>query len=137
MRRALFIIVLALVASACSGNVFDLEVGQCFDDPPSFDEVANVDIVECSEPHDNEIYLAFDLADGSYPGEVSVEETAVQSCLAGFEPFVGQAYETSTLDIGYLFPTSETWQQGDREIVCLVYDLSGTPLTGTVEGSGR
>jgi len=125
-----------VIAAACGGNVFDLEVGQCFDDPNSFDEVSDVPIVECVEPHDNEIYEVFDLPDGDYPGIDSVEETSQQACLASFEVFVGSDYATSALDIGYLYPTSETWRSGDREVVCMVYDLSGSKLTSTVRGSG-
>lgn len=135
--RMTLLLALALLAAACSGNVFDLEVGQCFNDPDSFDEVANVDIVDCEEPHDNEVYHLFDLADGSYPGLDAVESDAVDGCLAAFEPFVGRDYQTSELDIRYLYPTPDTWDDGDREIVCALFDLSGAQMTGTERNSGR
>lgn len=53
MRRVSALLVVALTAAACSNNVFDLAVARCFDDPDSFDEVANVENVDCAEPHDN------------------------------------------------------------------------------------
>ncbi len=135
--RMTLLLALALMTAACSGNVFDLEVGQCFDDPDSFDEVANVDIVDCAEPHDNEVYHVFDLADGDYPGLAAVEADAGDGCLAQFEPFVGRDYASSQLDVRYLYPTPETWDEGDREIVCSLFDLSGDPMTGSQQGSGR
>ena len=58
MRIATFIAVLAVAAAACSSgeSVFSLELGDCFDDPETFDEVSELDTIDCSEPHDNEIY---------------------------------------------------------------------------------
>ena len=135
--RIALLLALGLITAACSGNVFDLEVGQCFNDPDSFDEVANVDIVECSEPHDNEVYHVFDLADGDYPGLSAVETDAADGCLSAFEPFVQRDYQTSELDIRYLYPTPDTWDNGDREIVCALFDLSGNQMTGSAQGSGR
>lgn len=128
--------VFALVA-ACSSNVFDLEVGQCFDDPESFDEVVNVDVVECAEPHDNEVFHVFDLADGDYPGEDEAEAGANDGCIAAFESFVESDFATSELDIRYLYPSAESWDDGDREVVCALFDRSGEQITGSEEGSAR
>lgn len=135
-RALLLAPIFALIASACTGNVFSLEVGQCFDDPSSFDEVTDVPIVECQGPHDNEIYEVFDLPDGDYPGIDNVESTSESACLAAFEPFVGRDYASSALDIGYLYPTPDTWRNGDREVICMVYNLSGDKLLSPASGSG-
>ena len=57
--------VVLAVAMACTGNVFSLEVGDCFNDPDSgFEEVTDVEIVECSENHDNEVYALSDYPAG-------------------------------------------------------------------------
>lgn len=140
MKRSILmaIVALAIVASACGeGNVFSLEVGTCFDDPDAASgEVSDVPVVECSEPHDNEVYYLFDLPDGDFPGTASVENSAQDGCLAQFEAYVGEPYETSVLGIWPLYPTAGSWDQGDREIVCVLYDIDGTPLTGSVRGSG-
>lgn len=135
MKRVVALLVLALATTACSNNVFDLEVGQCFNDPDSFDEVANVEIVDCTEPHDNEVFHLFDIADGSFPGDTGVSESAVEGCLAQFDGYVGLDYASSVLDIRYLVPTSETWSDGDREVVCILYHLNNEKLTGSMQGS--
>jgi hypothetical protein len=34
------------------------------------------------------------------------------------------------------FPTSDSWKNGDREILCTVYD-DGVKTTGTLKGAAR
>lgn len=136
MRRVVALPAFVLVAAACSNNVFDLEIGQCFDDPDSFDEVANVAIVDCAEPHDNEVYYLFDLAGGDFPGDAGLGDSAVDGCLDQFDGYVGVDYASSVLDIRYLIPTAETWRDGDREVVCILYQLDNGELTGSMRGAG-
>jgi hypothetical protein len=57
-------------------------------------------------------------------------------CLDAFEPFVGFDYETSVLDFGWLVPTAETWEFGDRVIACFVYRMDLEKVTGTLQGTG-
>ncbi len=142
-RFAVIVAAVALLAAACSaGNVWTLEVGDCFDDwegatiSTESQEVSDVPIVDCAEPHDNEIYSKQDLPDGSYPGDAAMEQTVIEVCYDGFESFVGRSYEESSLDFGWLFPTSESWAEGDREVVCFVYDFELAKLTGSMENSG-
>jgi len=139
MRRTIpFVLVaLALVVSACgAGNVFNLEVGQCFNDPDAVDEVSDVPIVECDVPHDNEVYYLFDLPDGAFPGISSVQASADEGCLAQFETYVGQTYVDSALGYWALYPTEGSWEQDDREIVCVLSDWNGGKLSGSMQGTG-
>ena len=129
------------------GNVgaFDIEVGDCFDDPEDLDlgtqqTVVDLAAVPCDEPHDNEAYFKFELAgeDDAFPGEDAVTEQGSERCLEEFEPFVGIDYESSELDADpYLRPTAESWEQGDREIVCVVYNADLSPMTGSAKGSAE
>ncbi len=61
MVRLAFVAALALVVSAAcgSGNVFELKVGECFDDPTDA-TVTDVEMVDCEEAHDNEAYAGID-----------------------------------------------------------------------------
>ena len=143
VKLALVSFFVLVVATACSaGNVWQLEVGDCFDDwdgataQTGSQEITDVPIVECAEPHDNEIYSMEDLPDGSYPGNAAVEEAVVEMCYDGFEAFVGLPYEESTLDFGWLFPTADSWADGDREVVCFVYDYELAKLTGSMANAG-
>lgn len=113
-------------------GVFVLQVGDCFDDPDDFANVASVAAVPCTELHDNQVYAKFDLPDGGWPGDVAVQDMAVNGCLDRFEPAVGQQYETSPLDIAPLFPSVDTWGTGDREVICALYNVDFSKLTGSV-----
>lgn len=142
MRRAITIFIAATAAAsllaACAGkSAFELQVGDCFDDPSSFEEVTDVPEVECAEPHDNEVYANADMPDGTWPGQTAVEAWADDACLAEFEDYVGATYEESSLLFGWLAPTEASWNEvDDRTVTCIVYDLDLEKLTGSVQGTG-
>ncbi len=126
----------AFVLSACAGAVLALDVGTCFDDPESFAEVRDVPIVDCDEPHDNEVIANQDLTGDDYPGQEQVDNRASQICFDSFSAYVGISYEESIYEIGWLVPSDETWDVGDREIICFAYDLSLDKITGSINGIG-
>ena len=113
-------------------DVFTIAVGDCFDDEGE-GEISSVPIVPCDQPHDNELYYEFTLADGDYPGDDEVGTQANDGCLGAFPDFVGLAYEESTLDYFPITPTSASWSGGDRVVQCAIYDPAG-PITGTLAG---
>jgi len=141
--RRIISVLIALIAfssllAACGGqSVFELEVGDCFDDPESFEEVQEVSKKDCADPHDNEVYANVDMSGTEWPGQTAVEDYADEACLAEFEPYVGAAYEDSQLQFGWLVPTQESWTEiDDRTVTCILYDMDLEKLTGSMEGSG-
>lgn len=84
---------------------------------------------------DNETFAVFDLTMADYP-EYDIAEISEASCIEHFETYVGRDYETSALDVVTMYPTPEGWAQNDREVVCALYDMSGTKLVGSVKGRG-
>ena len=132
---------IAVVLAACSGNVFDLGVGDCFDDGdvplgPGVEEIGDVSLVDCSEPHDNEVYETVTVEGDGFPGDQQIADQADQICFAAFEGLVGLDYAGSALDFGWLVPTAESWDAGDRLVACFVYRLDLEKVSGTLEGSG-
>lgn len=123
------------IVNAGSVDAFQMRVGDCFDDGSTFadDEVNSVPGVPCSNPHDNEVYAVYDVAAAAFPGE-AMADMAHEGCLERFQAFVGNDYESSSLDIATLYPSPESWQQNDREVVCAVYDVDAKKLTGSVKG---
>ncbi len=88
------------------------------------------------QPHDNEIYAQMQMYQPSYPGEQVVLQSAEDYCLAQFPSFVGKSYESSILDVTYIYPTQESWNQvNDREISCAGIDMNLDKLVGTTKGS--
>ncbi len=143
MSRVAVAVALSLAATvlvACGNDreeVFSLEVGDCFDDPDgSVDEVYEVPIVGCEEPHDNEVYAIHELANGDFPGDAEVAESAQMGCIERFAGYVGTPYAESELFATWLFPTEMSWGAGDREVICVLFAEDG-PLEGSMQDSGR
>lgn len=125
----------AIVESGGLGAL-SIRIGDCVNLPDS-EYVQSLEALPCAEPHDAEAFEAFDMADGPFPGEQAVQDAAIAGCYDAFEPFVGEAYETSTLGMYWLYPTPDTWDEyDDREILCLVTDYEGGKLSGSMRGAG-
>jgi hypothetical protein len=123
-------------------SVFELEVGTCFDDPAfAADEsstIGDTTAVQCFDPHDAEVFavVAFTQTDeDDYPGEEAVQDYADDQCFDRFEDFVGIPYEESALDIATIWPTEDSWAEGDREAVCSVFHVENQKLEGTMDGA--
>ncbi len=140
-RLALSLLALALTAAACNGDtsVFDLKVGDCFNDQADLTqtEVSAVPTVDCAEPHDNEIYFEYSMTGTIFPGETAILDEASTRCLTAFEPFVGISFADSILDIFPITPTAGSWAEGDRVVYCALYAFDLSKLTGSMRGTGR
>ena len=139
LRTLAGLVASTLLLVACSGNVFELAVGDCFDDGEmavgDLEEVEDVPLVECSEPHDNEVYAVVTVDGEVFPGEQAIQAQADEVCRDAFDPFVGLGSESSALDFGWLVPTADSWEMGDRVIACFVYRMDLGKVSGTLEGS--
>lgn len=114
-------------------SAFSVQVGDCLGGE-AIGEVSSFDGVPCDQPHDSEVFLTFDVADGDFPSDAVLNERAQTDCLAAFEPFVGLSFEESIYGISWLVPTVQTWDQADdREIVCLINNFDGTKKSGTAK----
>jgi len=138
-----------VIVSEGNLDALQVSVGDCFNDTPELTEgevdeagnvtatVSSIPVVPCSEPHDNEVYAVFETTATTYESEEGMFNLAMAECQERFASFVGLSYEESSFDIVALYPTPESWQQSDREIVCAVYNLNGEKLTGSVAGTAR
>ncbi len=120
-------------------GAFVIREGDCMN-LPSNNLVESVEGLPCGQSHDAEVYSLFDMATTSspYPGADAVGTAAADGCLDRFHGFVGVAYEFSELDVYYLHPTEDLWDEiDDREIVCMITAYDGSKLTGSMRGSGR
>ena len=119
-----------------NADVFSIKVGDCLNDATASGTVTTTPIVPCSKPHDSEAYKSILMKDGDFPGEEAVKTQADQGCADAFPDFVGIPYDDSKLSISYYFPTSDSWSNGDREILCTIYD-DGVKTTGTLKDAKR
>lgn len=125
-----------ITQSVEGADVFALVVGDCTGDIAEGGVLTELDAVPCTEPHEAEAYASIDMDEGDYPGDETVQAQADEACLAEFETFVGLPYDDSELFSTYLTPTEESWAEGDREILCFVYEEGGG-TTGSLVDAAR
>lgn len=138
--RLAAVAMLVVVAAACSDSeVFSLEVGQCFqlpEDEP--EEVTGVEVVDCEQPHENEVFYTFELEAERFPGQEAATAAAEEECYgAPFEDYIGQPYQSSQVEVFSITPTRVSWQDADdREVVCALW-IPEEQVEGSLQGSGR
>lgn len=118
-----------------------LAVGDCWNDTVDadgdFDYSGTPEFVDCSAPHDNEVFAAWVPEGDTFPGEDALDEIAEEVCDPAFEEFIGLPWEdTGGLDYFWLYPDQDEWEEGARGLACSVY-LRNVEVAGTLEGIGR
>ncbi|MGH8959119.1 MAG: septum formation family protein [Acidimicrobiia bacterium] len=139
MRRLFTFASAAVMVLACGQqSVFSLPVGTCFDDQAG-GEISSVPEVDCSQPHDNEVFALIEYTEtDTYPGADGMSGISEGLCMAQFEGYVGLDYQSSALEVFPIFPTEESWNEDDdREIICALYNADLSKLTGSMEGAAR
>ncbi|WP_031487117.1 septum formation family protein [Streptomyces bicolor] len=106
----------------------ELTVGDCVDETESFTHVL---IVPCDGPHDMQTLANTELEDGfGYPGDDVIEEEASALCNEAYwdaaENWPSEVEEG--LDWSKAVPIEETWEVGDRTVVCFVESYYGEAL---------
>lgn len=123
----------------------NIKVGDCFNEPTASDMtkdanqgdlIASVPMRKCTEPHDNEVFASFKLADSAIlPTDQQVQEAVDKNCSAPFMQYVGKDINKSKYDVAFMSPSEQTWKQGDREVTCYVTAKPGQKLTKSVKGT--
>jgi hypothetical protein len=149
VARAVPALLLVVSATGCSifgggddepASVFSVKPGQCFLAPEEVEaQIADLDEVPCGEPHDHEAYavVPYETADeggDEFPGDEALNAFANGACAQSFGAYVGVDYPDSELFFTYLLPSPRSWQENDRDVVCLITN-AGTQLQGSVKGT--
>jgi hypothetical protein len=146
MPRHLFsAVLLALFVgglSACQTSSVVLKAGDCVNyqngTDANGDQVENIAVVDCAQPHAEEAFFVFDMPGGTaFPGYEAIGAEQQTRCQDAFANYVGIEWEQSSLTIGYNGPTEQTWAAGDHRIACMLEDASGATLTGSAKDSAR
>lgn len=114
-----------------------IRVGDCFEDPEDDGDVAGFAVVPCGEPHDNEVFHLYEVDGEAYPGRDALESRSTERCEGRpFEDYVGAPVGAAGYEVFQIVPSPETWAaDGDRTVVCVLYDASGSALRGSARGS--
>lgn len=118
-------------------EIGSLKIGDCLMvDDDLVGSVTSSPKVPCSEPHEDEVFKIVTAELEEFPGEMEIFEHADQMCEPHFEDYIGIPYLESDLFIWAYTPSPESWEAGDREIVCIASTMDET-VTESLEGSGR
>ena len=125
-------------------SVTDLRPGDCFYEGEA-EEISEVDGGPCDEPHDSEVFAVQDRDGETYPTDAEFDAIFQSVCAGTFETYVGTAYDDSVLYAGMITPSEDSWNDGDREYVCYLYepldpnnlDAGNVELTTSMEGAAR
>ncbi|WP_372728286.1 septum formation family protein [Nocardioides sp.] len=120
-------------------DVMEVEPGQCFAAPGEIKaQISDLTLLDCEVEHAQEAYAVVRYPDppDSFPGDEALTKFAEGACAQEFREYVGVDYLDSKLFFTYLVPSPRSWQDDDRETICLVTN-AGEPLTGSVQGSKR
>ena len=128
--------------SGCSalfgGEAQQFAIGECLTYPEVTEaetEVNELPVVDCSEPHDAEVFALADSALEAFDKDALFTE-AEGYCYGQFESYVGLPYEESVIYFTTLVPSSDGWDAGDRALICLlVSDVNGDN-TGSLKDAG-
>lgn len=107
-----------------------LQVGDCLNAVPGA-TLSGVTVVACESPHDQEVFGIGELNGlASYDlGRVAAK--ADQICIEAFAEYTGDPLSESDLNATHVTPSADSWDSGDRTVVCLVAGPDG-PMTGSV-----
>jgi hypothetical protein len=103
--------------------------------------VTTLEGFDCAQEHDAEVYHVGTVTAQTFDA-LEVAEAAEAMCREEFAAFIGLSYEESALDIYYLYPQADSWENGDREVICAVYTPNPdtgrvTRTTGSLAGTAR
>jgi len=112
--------------------VFGLRAGQCVN---SGSDTLKFTVLSCARPHDAEVFAAFTLPAGPWPGGSAVRVDAGDGCASRLDSYIDPQLATASLTQQYVYPNRAAWQAGERTVVCEVSAVDGR-LTGSVRAQG-
>ena len=125
------------LTAAGNVSVDDLRAGDCFNAGDE-EEISDVDGVPCSEPHEYEVFAVTTYeGDGTFPSEAEFDAIFTQVCEPPFQQYVGEPYETSAIYGTMITPSEESFSDGDREYICVLYDPDNAAITSSLRNANR
>ncbi len=92
--------------------------------------------VDCAAPHQGEVVLASDgffAEDAQLPPEQRLQSLADTACTDAMVTYSGTGPQEASVRMSYLYPTSATWESGDRRLTCIAvaYDAEADGIAET------
>ena len=124
-----------------SGDVNELAVGDCIDEPSNTTSITTVQHQPCADPHDGEVFALIAYtpdSSGTYPGAGAFDDLVTQQCLPAVITYTGRSLaevDAAGLSYAYFYPTTTSWAGGDRGVTCYIAKADGSKLVGSVKAA--
>lgn len=111
----------------------DFELGKCYDSL-EFLPVRKARAVDCSEPHDIEVFFATQ-HDG--PDSRAQYDFASENCGGAFSSYLGVSEIDSVFAYASYTPSDDEFAEGNRSVVCALKMPDDSLTSGSAKGSSR
>ena len=109
----------------------DVEMGDCLKEIPDDTRVLTVKTIGCDESHAGEVFAVLQMPEGDFPGQPAIDKYA-DKCSPALASYSPAAMTDDSVQLYVLYPTAETWEQGDRAVTCIA--TLDPPRTGSIKG---
>ncbi|MBP1818894.1 septum formation family protein [Mycobacterium sp. OAE908] len=128
---AIAAIVFVVIIGKGTVTATDVKVGDCLKEIPGNTRVLTVDTIGCDKPHAGEVFAVLLMPEGDFPGQSAIE--AYQNkCEPELATYAPGAVTDNSVQLYVLYPTAETWSQGDRAVTCVA--TLDPPRSGSLKG---
>jgi ABC-type cobalt transport system substrate-binding protein len=125
------VLVIFFVVRQGTVTATEVKLGDCLSEIPDGTRVMTVKTVSCDEPHAGEVFAVLMMPDGDFPGEDAVAEYS-NRCGPELATYSPAAITDDSVQLYVLYPTDETWADGDRAVTCIA--TLDPPRTGSLKG---
>ena len=108
----------------------DVEMGDCLSEIPGDTRVLTVKTIDCAETHAGEVFAVLQMPGGDFPGQAAID-TYADKCSPELASYAPSAMTDDTVQLYVLYPTAETWEQGDRAVTCVA--TLDPPRSGSIK----
>ena len=124
------LVVFLLIFDKGTVSATEVKAGDCLSELPASGLVITVDTAPCGEPHTGEIFSVMKMPDGDFPGQFAIEEYQ-NKCAPELAKYSPKAAEDPDVGLFVLYPSEDSWGQGDRTVTCIA--TTDKPRTGTLK----
>lgn len=109
----------------------DVEMGDCLSEIPGDTRVLTVKTIDCAEPHAGEVFAVLQMPGDDFPGQAAID-TYADKCSPELASYSPSSMTDDSVQLYVLYPTAETWEQGDRAVTCVA--TLDPPRAGSLRG---
>ena len=111
-------------------------IGTCFNRQATVDSNSKyVDPIDCTQPHDSEVFYSDNVSDASYPDSTGWQQDVLNNCHPAFKTYTGVTYGQNSWQIYYIYPSQQAWDGGSHMPLCYTTDPLGGRVTSVKAAS--